>query len=298
MVKWRILTDKNPRAMPAIDLHTHSICSDGALTPSDLVARAHAAGVKVLALTDHDSVIGVPEATAAAQACGMTLLPGLELSTLWKSFSIHIVGLGVDIYHEGLVAGLALQAAARGERAKAIAVRLEKAKRPGAYEAALALAGGDPDRISRTHFAQWLKETGAVSSMQGAFDKYLGNGKPADVPMPWLDLPSAVRLIKDAGGTAILAHPGRYPLTRTKLRALIELFKEAGGEALEVATATEKPDVVRYLGQLCTQYNMEASQGSDFHGPHVPWIQLGRFPELPAECRPVWRRWIPEGQEA
>ena len=176
------------------------------------------------------------------QACGMTLLPGLELSTLWKSFSIHIVGLGVDIYHEGLVAGLALQAAARGERAKAIAVRLEKAKRPGAYEAALALAGGDPDRISRTHFAQWLKETGAVSSMQGAFDKYLGNGKPADVPMPWLDLPSAVRLIKDAGGTAILAHPGRYPLTRTKLRALIELFKEAGGEALEVATATTKAE--------------------------------------------------------
>lgn len=298
MLKWRILSDPNPCAMPVVDLHTHSICSDGALTPTDLVVRAHAAGVQVLALTDHDSVVGVPEATEAAKACGMALLPGLELSTLWKGFSIHIVGLGVDIHHPALVEGLARQAAARGERAKAIAERLEKARRPGAYEAALALAGGDPDRISRTHFAQWLLETGVVTSMQGAFDKYLGNGKSADVPMPWVDLPTAVSMIRDAGGTAVLAHPGRYPLTRTKLRTVIGLFKEAGGEALEVATATEKPDIVRYLGQLCTQFDMEASQGSDFHGPHIPWIQLGRFPALPAECRPVWRRWISEEAQA
>ncbi|MFP5429896.1 MAG: PHP domain-containing protein [Gammaproteobacteria bacterium] len=284
--------------MPVVDLHTHSTCSDGALSPAELVHRAHAAGVKVLALTDHDSVSGVPEAAATASACGMTLLPGLELSTLWMKFSVHVVGLGVDIREPGLVAGLAKQAAARGERALAIADRLARAKRPGAYEAALALAGNDPDRISRTHFAQWLVETGAVSSMQGAFDRYLGNGKPADVPMPWMDLPSAVALIRAAGGVAVLAHPGRYPFTRTKLRTLIGLFKEAGGEALEVATATEKPDVVRYLGQLCTQFDLEASQGSDFHGPHIPWIQLGRFPVLPSECRPVWQRWIGEGPHA
>jgi len=278
--------------MPVVDLHTHSLCSDGALSPTDLVIRAHAAGVQVLALTDHDSVAGVPEASKAAAELGMQLLPGLELSTLWKGFSVHIIGLGVDIHHPGLVAGLARQAEARGERAKAIAERLEKARRPGAYEAALALAGNDPNRISRTHFAQWLVQTGAVTSMQGAFDKYLGNGKPADVPMPWVDLPAAVSLIREAGGTAVLAHPGRYSLTRTKLRTLIGLFVEAGGEAMEVATATEKPDVIRYLGQLTTQFGLEASQGSDFHGPHIPWIQLGRFPELPAECRPVWRRWI------
>lgn len=280
--------------MPVVDLHTHSLCSDGALSPADLVIRAHAAGIQVLALTDHDSVAGVPEASETAAGLGMQLLPGLELSTLWKGFSVHIIGLGVDIHHSGLVAGLARQAAARGERAKAIAERLEKARRPGAYEAALALAGNDPDRISRTHFAQWLVQTGAVTSMQGAFDKYLGNGKPADVPMPWIDLPTAVSLIREAGGTAVLAHPGRYPLTRTKLRTLIGLFVEAGGEAMEVATATEKPDVIRYLGQLTTQFGLEASQGSDFHGPHIPWIQLGRFPVLPAECRPVWRRWVAE----
>lgn len=280
--------------MPVVDLHTHSLCSDGALSPADLVARAHAAGVQVLALTDHDSVTGVPEAAQAASELGMQLLPGLELSTLWKGFSIHIVGLGVDIHHPGLVSGLARQADARGERAKAIADRLEKARRPGAYEAALALAGNVPNRISRTHFAQWLVQTGAVTSMQGAFDKYLGNGKPGDVPMPWVDLPTAVSLIRESGGTAVLAHPGRYPLTRTKLRTLIGLFVDAGGEAMEVATATEKPDIIRYLGQLTTQFGLEASQGSDFHGPHIPWIQLGRFPALPVECRPVWRRWITE----
>lgn len=298
VLKWRILSDPDSLAMPVVDLHTHSICSDGALSPADLVTRARAAGVEVLALTDHDSVAGIPEAAAKAVELGVRLLPGLELSTLWKGFSVHIVGLGVDVDHPGLVAGLAIQADARGERARAIAARLEKAKKPGAYEAALALAGGEPNRISRTHFAQWLLQTGAVTSMQGAFDKYLGNGKPADVPMPWVDLPTAVAMIREAGGTAVLAHPGRYPLTRTKLRTLIGLFVEAGGEAMEVATATEKPDVVRYLGQLTTQFGLEASQGSDFHGPHIPWIQLGRFPVLPAECRPVWHRWITEGEQA
>jgi hypothetical protein len=158
------------------------------------------------------------------------------------------------------------------------------------------LAGGDPDRISRTHFAQWLVETGAVSSMQGAFDKYLGNGKSGRCAYALARLcHRQVSLIRDAGGTAVLAHPGRYPLTRTKLRTVNRPVQGGGGEALEVATATEKPDVVRYLGQLCTQFDLEASQGSDFHGPHIPWIQLGRFLNCLPNAGPVWRRWIPEG---
>lgn len=162
----------------------------------------------------------------------------------------------------------------------------------GAWEGALAFAGDDENRVSRTHFAQWLLDKGYVNSMQGAFDKWLGAGKPADVPMPWLALTDAVALIREAGGVAILAHPGRYPMTRTKLRRLITEFKAVGGEAMEVATATEKPDMVRYLGQLTTQFDLEASQGSDFHGPHMPWIQVGRIPPLPKECRPVWQRWL------
>lgn len=281
--------------MPLVDLHTHSNCSDGALAPAELVRQAAAAGVRVLALTDHDSVAGVEEAGREAESVGIQLIPGLELSTSWKGISIHIIGLGVEVKHPALVEGLAQQARARGQRARQIAERLEALRLPGAYQGALQLAGGDPDRISRTHFAQWLLATGRVSSMQGAFDKYLGNNKPADVPMPWLALPEAVALIRNAGGTAVLAHPGRYPLTRTKLRMLIGLFTEAGGEAMEVATATEKPDMVRYLAQLAVQEGLDASQGSDFHGPHMPWIHLGRFPALPAGCRPVWRRWV-EGE--
>lgn len=283
--------------MPVVDLHTHSHCSDGALAPAELVRQAALAGVRVLALTDHDSTAGVAEAAAAAAGQGMRLLPGLELSTMWRGQSVHVVGLGVDVRHEGLVTGLDRQANARGERAGRIAERLEKLNVAGAYEGALALAGHEPNRISRTHFAQWLLAQGRVGSMQGAFDKYLGNGRPADVPMPWVELPEAVSLIREAGGTAVLAHPGRYPLTRTKLRSLIGAFAEAGGEAMEVATATEKPDMIRYLGQLAVQAGLEASQGSDFHGPHMPWVHLGRFPSLPAECRPVWRRWIADDDE-
>jgi predicted metal-dependent phosphoesterase TrpH len=222
------------------------------------------------------------------------LLPGLELSTIWRGYSVHVVGLGVDIGHPVLSEGLARQANARGERGRRIAERLEKLRKPGAWEGALALAGGDPNRVSRTHFSQWLHAEGHVSSLQGAFDRYLGAGKPADVPMPWVELPEAVALIRAAGGTAVLAHPGRYPLTRTKLRALIAAFVEAGGEAMEVATATEKPDMIRYLAQLAEASGLEASQGSDYHGPHMPWIHVGRVPTVPPGLRPVWRRWYGE----
>lgn len=278
--------------MPVIDLHTHSHCSDGALPPAELVRRAAAAGVGLLALTDHDSVAGVAEAEAEAGRLGLRLLPGLELSTMWRNYSVHVVGLGVDIAHPGLTEGLARQANARAERGRRIAERLEKLRKPGAWEGALALAGGDPNRVSRTHFSQWLHAEGHVPSLQGAFDRYLGAGKPADVPMPWVELPEAVALIRGAGGTAVLAHPGRYPLTRTKLRALIAAFVEAGGEAMEVATATEKPDMIRYLAQLAEAAGLEASQGSDYHGPHMPWIHVGRVPSLPAGPMPVWRRWF------
>jgi predicted metal-dependent phosphoesterase TrpH len=278
--------------MPTVDLHTHSICSDGALTPPELVRQAALAGVQVLALTDHDSISGVAEAVAAAVVHDMVLLPGLELSTLWNGMSVHVIGLGVDINQPRLLEGLGRQADARGERAKSIALRLDKLGLSGAYEGALELAGQHPNRISRTHFAQWLLAKGCVGSMQGAFDKFLGNGRPADVPMPWVGLQEAISLIRESGGVAVLAHPGRYPISRTKLRSLIGAFVEAGGEAMEVATATEKPDMVRYLGQLAVQFQLEASQGSDFHGPHMPWIHLGRFPVLPPGCQPVWRRWI------
>ena len=278
--------------MPVIDLHSHSRYSDGALSPAELVARAHARGVTALALTDHDSVRGVAEAMAAGRELGVELIPAVELSAIWRHWTVHLVGLQLDIDEPGLKAALHLQAGARGLRAQQIAQRFDKLGIAGSYAAVLALAG-DPDSISRTHFAQWLLAQGRVNTMQQAFDRYLGQGKPADVPLPWMPLADAVAVIRAAGGHAVLAHPGRYDMTRTKLRELLTTFKAAGGVGMEVATATEKPDIVRYLGQLSTQFDLYASQGSDFHGAHMPWIELGRFPELPAGCKPVWQLWQP-----
>lgn len=282
-------------SMPLIDLHSHSHHSDGSLSPSALVARARERGVSMLALTDHDSVQGVPEAQAAAAGTELAVVPGLELSTLWRKQNVHVVGLNVDIRNPALTVALAVQAGARGRRALQIAERLDARLRietadEGSYAGALALAG-HPDTISRSHFARWLLDTKRITSLQQAFDRYLGQGKAADVPIPWMDMPTAISLIREAGGHAVLAHPGRYAMSRTRLRELIAEFKVSGGEALEVATATEKPDIVRYLGELCRQHGLAASQGSDYHGGHMPWIDLGRFPPLPEGCQPVWRLW-------
>ncbi|MES3040947.1 MAG: PHP domain-containing protein [Pseudomonadota bacterium] len=276
--------------MPVIDLHSHSQCSDGSLSPADLVALAVRAGVKALALTDHDSVDGISEARAAAQGTGLTLIAGVELSAVWGVHNIHVVGLQVDIQNPILKAGLAQQAGARAERGRQMGAKLEALGLKGAYEGALALASS-PDGLSRTHMAQWLFDAGHVSTIQQAFDKYLGPRKPAAVPMPWASLADVVAWIKAAGGVAVVAHPGRYDMSRTKMRQLLADFKALGGDGMEVATATEKPDMVAYLGRLSQQLELLASQGSDYHGKPAPWIALGRFPSLPAGCVPIWTAW-------
>jgi len=276
--------------MPLIDLHSHSQCSDGSLSPADLVALAVRAGVKALALTDHDSVDGIAEASAAAAGTGLTLIAGVELSAIWGVHNIHVVGLQVDIENPVLKAGLAQQAGARAERGRQMGAKLEALGLKGAYEGALALASS-PDGLSRTHMAQWLFDAGHVSTIQQAFDKYLGPRKPAAVPMPWASLADVVAWIKAAGGVAVVAHPGRYDMSRTKMRQLLADFKALGGDGMEVATATEKPDMVAYLGRLSQQLELLASQGSDYHGKPAPWIALGRFPTLPAGCVPVWTAW-------
>lgn len=276
--------------MPLIDLHSHSQCSDGSLSPAELVALAVRAGVKALALTDHDSVDGIAEARAAAVGTGLTLIPGVELSAIWGVHNIHVVGLQVDTEHPALKTGLQQQAGARAERGRQMGAKLEALGLKGAYEGALALASS-PDGLSRTHMAQWLFDAGHVSTIQQAFDKYLGPRKPAAVPMPWASLADVVAWIKAAGGVAVVAHPGRYDMSRTKMRQLLADFKALGGDGMEVATATEKPDMVAYLGRLSQQLELLASQGSDYHGKPAPWIALGRFPALPAGCIPIWTAW-------
>ena len=253
--------------MPLVDLHSHSHYSDGSLAPADLVALAARAGITMLALTDHDSVAGLVEAQVAADDLGIQLVPGVELSTTWNGHSIHIVGLGIDPNEPNLQLGLSQQAQARANRAKAIGERLSALGMHGAYEGALALANS-PDAISRTHYGQWLLAEGHITHVQQAFDKYLGPRKPASVPMPWASLPEVIQWLAD--------------------------FVAAGGEAMEVATATEKPEMIKYLAQLSRQFGLLASQGSDYHGKPAPWIALGRFANLPSGCEPVWTRWLGE----
>lgn len=278
-----------PQARPAcIDLHCHSRASDGALTPTELVARATERGVTHLALTDHDTLDGLPEARQAAGAAGIELINGIELSCLWKSQTIHVVGLDFDADAPGFLAAVAEQTDNRWRRAAMIAERLERLKVPDLLERARACADGDVP--GRPHFARVLIEAGVVKDTNQAFKRYLGAGKPGDVKAYWPELETVVRWILDAGGVAVLAHPRKYRLTATKLRALATDFQRAGGQALEVITSGQSSGDLGFLAELCRREGLWASQGSDFHFPGAPWCELGKIPALPDGLIPVWER--------
>lgn len=273
--------------MPTDDFHTHSHYSDGSLSPTALCELAARNGVTRLALTDHDSVEGLAEAGVAATAAGIALIPGVEISAMWEKTLLHVVGLNIDPTNPVLREGLRVQAGARGQRARDMAERLSALGLGDTWDNVLARADGDANRIGRTHFAQALLANGKVRNLQQAFDRYLGTGKPAAMPISWVDLPTAIRWIEGAGGVSVLAHPARYAMSATRLRGLLGVFRECGGRAMEVATANERPNVVAQLAQLAQRNGLLASQGSDYHGAHMPWIHLGRFPDLPAGCEPV-----------
>lgn len=277
-----------PSVMPAIDLHSHSLYSDGSLAPGDLCRLAADRGVEILALTDHDSIRGLPEAAEAAAACGLHLINGVEISAMWGNTLVHVLGLNVDIRNTALQENLNTQAGARGKRARLIADRLAALGKGESWEFVLAAAEGDADRVGRTHFARYLMDTGHVSNLQQAFTRFLGDGKPAAVPIPWVPLQTAITWILESGGVPVLAHPSRYGISQTKLRALLQDFRDAGGVGMEVSSGAEKPNVVQQLAALAVRFDLRASQGSDYHGAHMPWLKLGVFPDLPKICRPVW----------
>jgi predicted metal-dependent phosphoesterase TrpH len=274
--------------MPTIDLHSHSLYSDGSLSPSDLFSLAAQRGVEVLALTDHDSISGLTEARQAAAANGIRLVPGVEISAMWGKTLVHVLGLAIDESSPELRRHLQDQAGARGRRARQIADRLAVLGQGDCWEAVLQAASGDADRIGRTHFARYLLDTGKVRNLQQAFNKFLAEGKPAAVPIPWVALAEAVAWIREAGGVPVLAHPSRYGLSQTRLRLLLQEFREAGGLGMEVSSGSEKTNVVQQLAALALRFELHASQGSDYHGAHMPWLKLGVFPDLPKGCRPVW----------
>ncbi|BEH14178.1 PHP domain-containing protein [Marinobacter shengliensis] len=271
---------------PCIDLHCHSTASDGALTPEDLVARAAEQGVSHLALTDHDTIAGLAQARARGQELGLSLISGVELSCVWRSHTIHVVGLDFDEADPAFLEALAQQNENRWQRARLIADRLARLKVDGLLEKATALAGGDVP--GRPHFAQVLVDAEVVPKTAHAFKRYLGSGKPGDVKACWPELSEVVQWITDAGGIAVLAHPRKYRLTATRLRELTADFRRAGGRAIEVSVSGQSSGDLGFVAELARREQLLASQGSDFHFPGAPWCELGRIMKMPEGLEPVW----------
>ena len=269
------------------DLHCHSVVSDGTLTPEELAARAKANGVELWALTDHDEIGGQQRAAAAARANGLKYLTGAEISVTFAGETVHIVGLGFDAEDPRMVQGLHDTRGGRDKRAQEMSDSLAKVGIKGAYEGALTYAG-NPELISRTHFARFLVETGVCSDTYEVFRKYLTEGKPGYVPHRWASLKDAVTWITQTGGIAVIAHPGRYKFTATEEYALFSEFKAHGGRGVEVVTGSHTAAEYVEYAAVAKEFGLAASRGSDFHSPDESHTDLGTLPYLPGDLTPVW----------
>ena len=273
--------------MTNADLHCHSFLSDGTLAPEALAARAKANGVELWALTDHDEIGGQARARAAASASGLPYLTGTEISVSFAGVTVHIVGLGFDADDATLVQGLAATRGGREARAREMAAELAKVGIRGAYEGALEYVG-NPEVISRTHFARHLVESGVCNDTNEVFRRFLVEGKPGFVPHRWASLRDAVEWISNAGGLAVVAHPARYKFTPTEEYALFSEFKALGGRGVEVVTGSHSAaEAVRYAN-TAREFDLLASRGSDFHSPDESRIDLGGLPPLPEGLASVW----------
>ncbi len=272
----------------AVDLHLHSTASDGRLDPSALVAHVAARGVRLMSLTDHDTIAGLAEASAAADAAGITCVTGIELSAVWRGRGIHILGYDFDPEAPAMGAMLAGQHDRRLSRARQIAARLDRARAPG--QAALELALAATPLPTRTHFARALAELGVAPDAPTAFEQWLARGRPGYVTGEWPTVAATVECIVASGGAAVIAHPHRYTLSNGVRRELGTEFREAGGAGVEVATGGANATQFDMCLSLAVRCGLEGSAGSDFHDPAVPWNPPGRLAKLPTSLRPVWRR--------
>jgi len=270
------------------DLHCHSTVSDGLLSPGDLARRAKANGVELWALTDHDEIGGLGEARAVADEVGLPFVNGVEISVSWgEDQTVHIVGLGFDAAYEPLVTGLATVRSGRDSRAHRMAAELDKVGIHGAYAGALKYAG-NPALISRSHFARYIVELGHAKEVKSVFDWWLAKGKPGYVSHPWATMEQALGWIRAAGGIAVMAHPGRYRVSKAELREMFVAFKDLGGRGIEVISGSHAEDQTLECARAAREFGFLASRASDFHGPGESWIDLGKLPPLPDDLTPVW----------
>ncbi len=273
-----------------IDLHCHSTYSDGLLSPKDLLSRAARRGVKTLALTDHDELRGLKEARETASDYGIQFIDGVEISVKWREKSVHIVGLNIDPTHSALQHGLELIRSSRLERARQIAYKLDEVGIADSLAGAYAYAT-NKDMIGRAHFARFLYAQGYAKDVKAVFQKYLTPGRPGYIAGEWIALSDAVEWIKQSGGMAVIAHPGRYTVNDATLRQLILDFKSAGGAGIEVITPSHSREQATKFARYAIQYGLFASVGSDYHGPQESYFDLGVHPELPSGCKPIWHSW-------
>ncbi len=274
-----------------VDLHSHSNCSDGLLSPSALVKRAVSNGTRALALTDHDLVSGLGQAREACQKAGIYFVPGVEISITWQGRSVHIVGLQVDEKNEDFINNLDANRSGRVERAMEISRRLEQLGISGAYENVLQQVM-DPIVISRKHFSRFLVDAKVCSNTNEAFEQYLKKGRHAYVFHEWTSLEKAVNWIKSAGGVAVIAHPGRYDISKQSLFELFDTFKQLGGVGIEVVTGSHSRELYPYFADVAKHYGFLASVGSDFHAPGENYLDVGKIPDLPEGLTPIWHDWF------
>ena len=286
-----------------IDLHCHSTCSDGTYAPTEVVQRAHAAGVDILALTDHDTLLGIDEARAAADLCGMQLINGVEIScehTLSGGYGknkstnkiIHVLGLDFsdrERMHETLQQ-LQDSRATRGQRITQKLSELLDIDYDELWQQVCIKAGGNPQAVGRAHIGQVLYERGAVKTVQKAFDKYLADNKAAYVAIEALSMAYAIELIQACGGKAVLAHPTRYQLSATRVRKLIEEFAALGGDGCELPANSEPLSTRRMVDRSIAAHGLAVSVGSDFHGSNMPWRRIGDVPNLHPEQQGIWQK--------
>jgi hypothetical protein len=196
------------------------------------------------------------------------------------------LGLNIDINCTAITQAVRHQTDIRLARLTSIAKKLTKRGFADITQGALALAGDS--QIGRPHMAQYMVQEGMVSSVSQAFNKYLGAGKIGDVSSVWPDMEQVVEWIHAAGGVAVVAHPSRYKMTRTKRRRLMADFADTGGQAIEVCSGNQVPGVAQDMAALCQEFGFYASAGSDFHNPNYQWVKLGQYPKIPKQCKPVW----------